>query len=241
MRISHETAYSARAACYTHLLCRVCRASFVSLPTMQTIRKDWSRPVAEVVPIATRLRATSSSLAVAPDVPQASVSSGRQQSIADSRRSPCPLRQGRTTGGPRVLPKLAVLQAKDRPCRARPANPVPGRGPKQPPSRWPRSALGPHGIGNRWSPAGTSGHGRQIGIAGHRQSTATTSDGEAALDRVRTPHPTATVSPLGPDGRQLPIISGQHRQADTQLSERARRSRRSNERSSGSLKTTAKA
>jgi hypothetical protein len=59
-----------------------------------------------------------------------------------------------------------------------------------PSSRWhehPWSALGPHGIGNRWASAGTSGHGRRVGIAGHRPSTATTSDEEAALDRVRTP------------------------------------------------------
>jgi hypothetical protein len=53
----------------------------------------------------------------------------------------------------------------------------------------PWSALGPHGTRKRWSSVGTSGHGRRVRIAGHRPSTATTSDGAAALDRVRTPHP----------------------------------------------------
>jgi hypothetical protein len=49
----------------------------------------------------------------------------------------------------------------------------------------PWSALGPHDIGNRWSSAGTSGHDRRVRMAGHRPSTATTSDGEAAWHRVR--------------------------------------------------------
>jgi hypothetical protein len=56
-----------------------------------------------------------------------------------------------------------------------------------PQERW--SVLGPHGTGNHWSLVGMSGHGRQVRIAGHRPYTATTSDGEAALDRVRTPQP----------------------------------------------------
>jgi hypothetical protein len=55
-----------------------------------------------------------------------------------------------------------------------------------------RSMLGPHGIRNRWSPAGTSGHGRWRKIAGHSTFTATTSDGEAAWGRVRAP-------PLAPE------------------------------------------
>jgi hypothetical protein len=46
---------------------------------------------------------------------------------------------------------------------------------------------GSHGIGKHWSSAGTSGHARQVRIAGHRRFTATTSDAGAALDRVRIP------------------------------------------------------
>jgi hypothetical protein len=49
------------------------------------------------------------------------------------------------------------------------------------------SALGPHGIGNRWSSAGMSGHGRRVRIAGHGTLTATTPDDEAASHRVRIP------------------------------------------------------
>jgi hypothetical protein len=66
--------------------------------------------------------------------------------------------------GPRVLPKLAVAQA-------------------------PWSALGPRGIGNRWSSVGTSGHGRQVRIAGHGAVTAPTSYGEAGWFWVRIPSP----------------------------------------------------
>ena len=49
------------------------------------------------------------------------------------------------------------------------------------------SVLGPHGVGNRWSSAGTSGQRRRISIAGQRPSTATTSNGQAARRWVRIP------------------------------------------------------
>jgi hypothetical protein len=52
-------------------------------------------------------------------------------------------------------------------------------------STW--SALGPHGIGNRWSLAGTSGHGGQEEAAGHHAFPPTTSAGEAARKRLRIP------------------------------------------------------
>jgi hypothetical protein len=63
-----------------------------------------------------------------------------------------------------------------------------------------RSALGPHGIGNRWSSAGTNGHDGQAEIAGHRTPTPSTSgrraqDGgfeshlPAAAPRLRLPRP----------------------------------------------------
>jgi hypothetical protein len=61
-------------------------------------------------------------------------------------------------------------------------------------SRW--SALGPHGIGNRWSSTGTSGHGRQVRIAGHGAVTAPTSHGEAAWRRVRAPPPPNPLPPV---------------------------------------------
>jgi hypothetical protein len=52
-------------------------------------------------------------------------------------------------------------------------------------SRW--SALGPHGIGNRWSSLVTSGQRRPISIAGQRPFTVTTLDGAAARRWVRIP------------------------------------------------------
>jgi hypothetical protein len=64
--------------------------------------------------------------------------------------------------------------------------------------------LGPHGIGNRWSAAGTSGHARHTRTAGHVASAVPTSADEAAWRWVRTPHraaaglwplPTRLVSP----------------------------------------------
>jgi hypothetical protein len=46
------------------------------------------------------------------------------------------------------------------------------------------SVLGPRSVGNRWLSMGTSGHGRHAKIAG-RTAFTTTSDGEAAWDRVQ--------------------------------------------------------
>jgi hypothetical protein len=68
-----------------------------------------------------------------------------------------------------------------------------------------QSVLGPHGIGNRWLSAGTSGHGRRVRIAAERLSTATTSGGEAAWPGVRIPSTTAA-PPLAacPRGRWSP-------------------------------------
>ena len=54
-----------------------------------------------------------------------------------------------------------------------------------------RSVVGPHGIGNRWSSAGTSGHRRLTRIAGHTAFTAPTSHGATAWGRVRIPRPPA--------------------------------------------------
>ena len=51
------------------------------------------------------------------------------------------------------------------------------------------SVLGPHGIGSRWSLAGTSGHARCMRTAGHTASTALTSAAGAPWGWVRTPHP----------------------------------------------------
>jgi hypothetical protein len=141
------------------------------------------------------------------------------------------------------LPAVAAASGQSDHRRSPPGSPAAGsrrriprhkRSAGKDASRW--SALGRWSIGNRWSSAGTNGQPRYDESAGQRPIGAPTSNAEESSAWVRTPHPTATVSPLGPDGRQLPIISGQHRQADTQLSERARRSRRSNERSSGSLR-----
>ena len=52
--------------------------------------------------------------------------------------------------------------------------------------------LGPHGISNRWSSAGTSCHVRRTRIAGHTASTVMASYGEAAWRRVRAPPPAPT-------------------------------------------------
>jgi hypothetical protein len=52
-----------------------------------------------------------------------------------------------------------------------------------------RSALGPHGVGNRRSRAGTSGHRRYARIPGHRASMPRTSMSRAARRRVRAPPP----------------------------------------------------
>jgi hypothetical protein len=84
---------------------------------------------------------------------------GRQRSFTDNKGRcmlppSCPDRSIRS--GPRELPKLAVSHCS-----------------------W--SALGPHGIRNRWSPAGTSGHARTVQITGHRRSTATTLDGRSSI------------------------------------------------------------
>jgi hypothetical protein len=49
--------------------------------------------------------------------------------------------------------------------------------------------MGPHGIGNRWSSAGTSGHDGCARFAGHVAFTATTSDLETGSGPVQVPHP----------------------------------------------------
>ena len=86
------------------------------------------------------------------------VTNGQQRSLAEVPD----LRHRLSLDGRTVLPKLAVAHC-------------------------PRSALGPHGIRKRWSRAGTSGHARQVPMSGHRRATTTTSDGRAALARVRAP------------------------------------------------------
>jgi hypothetical protein len=57
-------------------------------------------------------------------------------------------------------------------------------------STW--SALGPHGIGNRWSSAGTIGQRRGFSSAGQRPFTVTTWDGEAARRWVPSPSTPST-------------------------------------------------
>jgi hypothetical protein len=49
------------------------------------------------------------------------------------------------------------------------------------------SAPGPHGIRNRWSSVGTSGHGRHARIPGHSTYTPRTREAGASRRRVRTP------------------------------------------------------
>jgi hypothetical protein len=71
------------------------------------------------------------------------------------------------------LPRCRPLD--DRAVRAGVVRPVPRHDRL---TRW--FVLGPHGIGNRWFSADTSGHSRQLSITGHRPSNALTSDGEAA-------------------------------------------------------------
>jgi hypothetical protein len=66
------------------------------------------------------------------------------------------------------------------------------------------SALGPHGIDNRWSSAGTSGHGRHARITSHMGFTATSSNGRAALDRVRTHSPPRQALVTGSPGSRPP-------------------------------------
>jgi hypothetical protein len=51
----------------------------------------------------------------------ATVTDGQQRSAVRTAE----LRRRWLVGGPTELPKLAFLQGEDRPCRARPANPVP--------------------------------------------------------------------------------------------------------------------
>jgi hypothetical protein len=57
-------------------------------------------------------------------------------------------------------------------------------------SRW--SAPGPHGIRNRWSSVGTSGHGRHATIPGHSTYTPRTREAGASRRRVRIPPPLLT-------------------------------------------------
>ncbi len=67
--------------------------------------------------------------------------------------------------------------AATRGCRSWPGGRAAGgRRHRGHPDRW--SALGPHGVGNGWSSAGTSGQTSRTSIAGQRPSTVTTSDGE---------------------------------------------------------------
>jgi hypothetical protein len=65
------------------------------------------------------------------------------------------------------------------------------------------SALGPHGIGNRWSSAGTSGQDARARIAGHSALTATTSDAEAGWGRVRIPPDHCAGRVLSPAGIEI--------------------------------------
>jgi hypothetical protein len=54
------------------------------------------------------------------------------------------------------------------------------------------SALGPHGIGNRWSSPGTNGHGRHTGTAGHRHSHPESQGAERRDGGFKSPTPRAT-------------------------------------------------
>jgi hypothetical protein len=72
---------------------------------------------------------------------------------------------------------------------------------------WPWSVLGPHGVGNRWSSAGTSGQRRQISIASQRAFTVSTSDGEAARRWVRIPPPDPKAAQVGDRAGRLRVGS----------------------------------
>jgi hypothetical protein len=106
------------------------------------------------------------------------VASGQPRSVA---MAPDP-RQRRIAASPTLLPKLAVAW-------------------------WLWSVLGPHGVGNRWSSAGTSGQRRQISIAGQRASIVSTSArrNSPALGSNPTSSASATsmvkTLPALPDGR----------------------------------------
>jgi hypothetical protein len=118
----------------------------------------------------------------APDVPYTSVRSGHPRT---------------TTVGAQTRRAVGSGRAE----RAEGASQARGSSP-------PWSPLGPHGIRNRWSSVGTSGHARQVESAGHRRSTATTTDSETASDRVQTPHPAAAVGRAGAaDPRQRPVTT----------------------------------
>jgi hypothetical protein len=103
--------------------------------------------------------------------------------------------------GPRLLSKRVVSTGSDRPCRARPADPVPGpedrsaggvrdqTGPDPAVSKWHWSVLGPHDIGTRRSLLGMSGHDRYEETAGHHTFPARTSGSGAGRRRVRIPPP----------------------------------------------------
>jgi hypothetical protein len=100
-----------------------------------------------------------------------------------------------------VLALVVPSPFEDRPCRAWPADrslvaedrsaiAVRDRTGPEPAVivvAW--SAPGPHGFGNRWSSAGTSGHDGHAKTAGHAAATATTSHGEAQWGRVQVPQP----------------------------------------------------
>ena len=68
------------------------------------------------------------------------------------------------------------------------------------------SALGPHDTRSHWSWVGMSGHGRRVAIAGHRRFDPTTSDGRAALGRVRAPHPRRPSTSTGRFRLHLPSL-----------------------------------
>jgi hypothetical protein len=74
-----------------------------------------------------------------------------------------------------------------RACQSWPAGSTRPRSKERPDLSAARSALGPCGIGNRWSSAGTSGHSRRISIAGQRSFTVLTLDGEPGWGWVRIP------------------------------------------------------
>jgi hypothetical protein len=144
----------------------------------------------------------------ATSVPFAAVTTGPERTTTDNATSapPAPFlaNAGDDPARSGFASRESLGQGLDRPCRARQADPVPGRGRtgapeasatgrdrSQPCSWWAWSVLGPHGIGNRWSSPGTRGHGRYARIAGHRAFMPTASKGKAGRGRVRAPHPTA--------------------------------------------------
>jgi hypothetical protein len=127
----------------------------------------------------------------------------------DGRNPACPpraLRHGRravNSGQPWHLPYRLWLTIRLGPVPPSPADSASqARGSSSP---W--SALGPHGIRNRWSSAVTGGQRRRISIAGERPFTVATLDSEAARRWVRIP------CRCGHLHRPVPIRPGARRRA----------------------------